>query len=808
MNDLLARFKHMLVSPAILSPAYWRGLFTTREGVVQLFATATLFLSAFLLFAVQPMIGRMTLPLLGGAPAVWITAVLFFQIALAVAYIYVDVLTRYLSFIPQIAVHAILMVLAVFFLPISLSGIDTSDASYAPVWFLASLYVITIGLPFLMNAASAPLLQKWFSTTAHPHAHDPYFLYAASNAGSLLALILYVLLIEPELGLQQQSQWWMNGFIVLTLMVVAFAVLTRQSASVGGASQQAKDTPQKDKSDTPLTWENRLWWCLYAFIPSSLLLGSTLHVTTDITAIPLLWVVPLILYLLTFIICFAKKPILSETVIHHLHAGVITVYALLAFVGQTRANVLFSFLLVMAVLLTSALLCHQKLVAARPHTRHLGQFYVWLAVGGALGGVFNVLIAPLLFDSVVEYPLMIIAACLLRPQRLFIWHNKSAPNQDELLWRAKIFDYIVPTAFLLLAFWLISSETLLKGLVSTFADTVWLSILAVAVFSFVILLSAHRPIRFTLIVATFITSPLIFDAYNRTVLYEERNFFGVYRVIETQRSKTTAVHTLKHGTTVHGSQWRDLIRRTQPTTYYHKNSPVGEVFRSLRFRNKPLNVAAIGLGAGTVACYRQGADTFTFFELDPYVAEIARDLNAFTYLDDCAPNARIVIGDARINISKEKNKQYDFLFVDAFSSDAIPVHLMTTEAIDEYFKKMKDDGIIMFHTSNRFVELALPLATYAWQRRYVYKKKKYSPSIEDRKQYQALGGSYIIIAKTILALDDRLIDAPGWERIQAPPYVRPWTDDYANVLGALLVRYFLQRGMIDETAWVLEQMID
>ena len=499
MNDFLARLKGMLRNPAILSTTYWRELIATPQGVVQLFATATLFLSAFLLFAVQPMMGRMTLPLLGGAPAIWITAVLFFQVALAVAYVYVDVLTRYLSSAQQIGVHGVLMIVALLFLPISLSHIDTTDASYTPVWFLTSLYVVTIGLPFLMNAASAPLLQKWFSTTTHPRAHDPYFLYAASNTGSLLALVFYVLLIEPELGLAQQSQWWTIGFIILTVMIVAFAFIARGSG-FGASSSKA----EVEKEATPLTWQVRLRWCLYAFIPSSLLLGSTLHVTTDITSIPLLWIVPLILYLLTFIICFAKKPILQEVGIHRLHAAVITLYALLAFVGQTRGNVLFSFLLVMAVLFTSALLCHHVLVGSRPHTRHLGQFYVWLAVGGALGGVFNVFIAPLLFESVIEYPLMIIAACLLRPQNLFVWRNKNAnkQQQEESAWRAQIFDYIVPTVFLLLAFWLLGANTMLQDFVRALIDTTWLGVTAIILFALSILLSAHRPIRFTLVVAS------------------------------------------------------------------------------------------------------------------------------------------------------------------------------------------------------------------------------------------------------------------------------------------------------------------
>ena len=427
-----------------------------------------------------------------------------------------------------------------------------------------------------------------------------------------------------------------------------------------------------------------------------------------------------------------------------------------------------------------------------------------------MGGFFNVLLAPMLFNDIFEYPLMIVATCLLRPEKPFFWTVKrSEKEHKDALWRANIYDYLAPTTVLLVTLWLLSDKELIRNSVFFLTENPFLGWLVLAAIVFAIFMTSHRPKRFALTIAVILITPLIGKNISPNILFQERNFFGVYKVEQTFKSEDTSKHTLKHGTTIHGSQWRDLVRRTFPTTYYYKNGPVGEVFRTLHLRNKPLNVAAIGLGAGTIACYNVEGDQFTFFELDPYVEEIARNLNAFTFLDDCAPNARVVIGDARISLAKEKPASFDMIFVDAFSSDAIPVHLMTTEAIDMYFSKLKSDGIIMFHTSNRYAELSLPLATYAWMRNIAYKiKKKHRPSQEDFKTYNALGGTYIMLARDNSAFDDRIINDPDWREKQNPPYVRPWTDDYANVLGSLLVRYFLQRNMIPQAAYVLEKMID
>ena len=387
-----------------------------RHYPLQLTASITSFISAFLLFAIQPMLGRFLLPILGGAPAVWLTVLLLFQITLALAYAYSNLLTKRIHPTTQLYIHFALMSAAFLSLPIALPEMAFEHADTIPIWLLAQIFFLSVGLPFFINASHAPLLQKWFSFTAHPRSHDPYFLYVASNAGSMTALVTYVIFFEPTYRLSEQSQLWSFGFIILATCAGLFGIMAVRQHRLTQPSSFIGERPIEE----PLRWRLRLHWALLTFIPSALLHTTSLHITTDIAAVPFLWVAPLIVYLVTFIICFARKRVLfSHKVIHDLHMLSVALYGffaliLLSYTFDTVMLLANSLLL----LFTSALLCHHRLNACRPKTTHLGAFYVWLAIGGALGGVFAVLIAPLIFSSLIDYPLLIIAACLLRRPQL------------------------------------------------------------------------------------------------------------------------------------------------------------------------------------------------------------------------------------------------------------------------------------------------------------------------------------------------------------------------------------------------------
>jgi spermidine synthase len=713
--------------------------------VLPLFAI-TLFVSATLLFWVQPMFSRMVLPALGGSPAVWNTAMVFFQTALLVGYLYAHLISRWLGLRRQVALHLLLLALAALTLPIGVAAGWTPPTEGTPVIWLIGLLAWCLGLPFVVVSATAPLLQKWFAASGHPAAADPYFLYGASNLGSILALLGYPLLLEPALTLARQNEAWALGYAGLAVLVAGCGLAVWRRPQVCDANDASPEPGART-----VGWGQRLHWLALAFAPSSLLLAVTAHITTDLASVPLLWVVPLTLYLLTFVIVFARRPVLRHGWMVKAQPFIIIPLALMF--DQTAA-----FRLVLplhlAAFFVSAMVCHGELARRRPATSHLTEFYLWMAFGGMLGGVFNALLAPVMFDSVLEYPIALVIACLLRP---------TLDRGRGGLLATLALPFLV---FLLMLLWrhVGPSDLGTAGVLAVLVP------IALLLYSF-----AAQPLRFGLGIAAVLGVALVAGEPNQ-VEARARSFFGVYTI----RHDSTGYRVLVHGTTVHGAEHTDPNNRREPLTYYHRAGPLGQIFAAFA-DHPPHAVAAVGLGVGTVACYRRPGQRWTFFEIDPLVERIARDARHFHYLEDCAPDADVVLGDARRSLQVETGP-YDLMILDAFSSDAIPVHLLTREAFALYLDKLAPGGLIALHISNRNLDLAPVVASLLADAGLVGRLQTQVPSLEAQRAYRN-AATWVAIARDEADLG-ALADDPRWQAVPAGT-APPWTDDFSNLVGAL-----------------------
>jgi len=712
-----------------------------------------LFLGAFLLFAVEPMFTKMILPLLGGTPAVWNTAVMFFQAMLLGGYLYAHLLSRLSKIRWQVAVHASVLVVGLLFLPVHLAWRDASSGSAHPVAWLVALLAVSIGLPFFAVSATAPLLQRWFSRSGHVHASDPYFLYVSSNVGGLLALLAYPVLIEPRFGLTLQSRAWTAGYALLALTIVACAVslhaLRRLSLVPSSQSGEAA------VSD-PISWARRGRWVALSFVPSALLLAVTLHISTDVASVPFLWVAPLSLYMLSFIIVFARRPILKHNWMLFLQ---IPVYALLI-VCFTQKEFLLVLGLHLLTLFVTAMVCHGELVRHRPPAEHLTEFYLWMSAGGLLGGVFCVLIAPVVFNSVLEYPLVLVLACLLRPEsggglRRYLIDVGVVAVLGSAFFIAE--PYVDPWS---------------RG-------TTGSAIFCVAV-ALVLAGFRKRPVGLTLAFGMLLFSAISADKI-KDQLYRQRSFFGVYTV-----AASGSRHDLYHGNITHGDQYMDAESVGTPTSYYNREGPLGQVFAAMRAVQPLKRVACVGLGTGTTACYQEPGQAMTFFEVDPAMARIARNPSLFRYLELYGENVNVVFGDGRQSIGRVADGTFDLIVLDAFSSDAIPVHLLTREALAIYMRKLAPGGIVLFHISNRYVNLEPVLANLAADAGYSALIEDYDPN-QAEKDSGGSSSTWVAVAHNdgdlvLLATDDR------WGPPQGDDRVGLWTDDYSDLFRTLIWR--------------------
>ena len=727
---------------------------TPARSVLLTTYAAALLVSAALLFLVQPMFTKLILPHFGGAPSVWSVAIVFFQASLLAGYAFAHLLTSYVPGPRSVVIHIAVMICVIFFLPLSIApGWDRPPAVGEELW-LIGLYTASIGLPFFALSANAPLLQAWFVRSGHPAAKDPYFLYAASNVGSFLALVSYPIIIEPFVRLHDQLLLWSVGFCVLIVMIAACGVwLWRSPDRV--APRLTENVPKP----AALSWRDAARWTALAAVPSALLVAVTAHISTDVAAVPLLWVLPLALYLLTFVNVFARRPIIP-------HWWVVSVHPLFVVAGIVAIFLLFDIFILIAVHLVvffiCCLMCHGELARTRPASNYLTGFYLWMSVGGMVGGIFAGLIAPYAFNWIAEYPLLLALTLLCRPS--FAWtiaRRARFPFVGALA--AVVFLLIIrthaPIAFDENTFWLIGAM-----LVASF--WFWRGPFAMLI-AFVVMLN-------------------VISTQAGTISL--RSFFGVSKIRE---SADGQMRLLQHGTTFHGAQ---RIRNTDGTPadgrpemllYYWDGSAIAQAFDAVQGRSgRSMRYAVIGLGAGALACRARTKDTVDFYEIDPVVVSIAQNAEFFSFLQKCGADVTITQGDARRTLADAPDGAYDLIVVDAYSSDAIPVHLLTREAMAIYLKKLSSRGIIVMHVTNRHLELASVVAGIATANGLITRVNDEDITIHKTANFKFSG-----TAAALARYDDDfgpLAKSAGWRVLTPDEDQWVWTDDYSNLAGSVL----------------------
>jgi predicted O-methyltransferase YrrM len=720
----------------------------TRRFTPALFA-ATLFVSALLLFAIQPMFTKMVLPRLGGSPSVWSIAMVAFQTFLFIGYVYAHLLTRALSPRRAALVHLAFLALVASSLPLGIAkGFDVPPAD---------------GVPFIMLSATAPLLQNWFIATGHPQASNPYVLYAASNLGSFFALMAYPFVLEPFLSLRMQGVLWSSGYAVLAvgICVTALLVVRPVFASLDLPSTRNVHLALRHRI---LAWFN---WTLLMAVPAGLCIAVTAFITTDLAAAPFFWVLPLALYLLTFVGVFRERPWISHTLVRRLLPYVIAPLA----ISMLGGNKVYWFAIValnLVAFVLIALACHGEAYIRRPEPGRLTEFYLWTSFGGVIGGVFAGLIAPNVFNNIYEYPILIAAALLAMPgmftggPRVFV--REAAPPlivAGGVIALRMLFDVRLP----------VGAELIIEVLLVMIAG--------------LMLIQAQRPRRFFgYVVLAFVITALW--QVGVTPVETARSFFGVNQVVET----ADGTHRLLlHGTTIHGAErvrdaaGRSVTGRPVPLTYYYSGGPISEAVEAARgVRGRLDRVAAVGLGTGSMACHKREGERWTFFEIDPVVVRLASDEKNFRFLSVCGPVEKIVSGDARITLAASSDR-YDLIALDAFSSDAIPVHLLTREAFAGYLSRLAPNGVIVVHVSNRHMELASIVSAVGAAEGLVAYAKQDDQANEFLKDYRA-NAQVVVLANSIADFGD-LPSRHGWMRLAAPT-IDVWTDEYSNVLRAIL----------------------
>jgi len=728
----------------------------------------TVFSSAALVFLVQPMVAKLVLPLLGGSPSVWNTSMAFFQLALLAGYGYAHLLQKIHSVGRQAMVHGAALLVAALALPLRVNELVGPPSSEHPNLWLIGVLAVSIGAPFAVLSATAPLVQAWHArTVGAEEGKEPYVLYAASNLGSLLALLAYPALVEPTMTVLGQRIGWSLGYGVFVLLMAALALV------VARARDQVPHVAEVRRS-APVPWRDRLIWVALAAIPSSLMLGVTTHITTDVASAPFLWVIPLALYLTTFIIAFQEKPAIPPDLTLVLQAAALAGCA--ALLPFKSTNLLIQLAVHLAAFFLTALMCHQRLVARRPDPAHLTEFYLWLSVGGVVGGAFNAFVAPVIFNNVWEYPVVLALAVLARP-----W----GPSKVETWsWAMLILGVVAAAATPVLMTFSPALDT--KSLVGDFSQSDFFelgvrALLCAAVIA-AFLVRKHALFMFAIVVVISFGANATADRVNTTESW--RSFFGVLRLSKTEvPARGGEIRMLAHGTTLHGAQAVHPYWACQPLVYYTVGTPIGQVFlRQQDARPQGTRIGAVGLGTGSVAAYVRPGDHLTFFEIDPLVIRVAHDPENFTYTSRCARGpVDFVVGDARLTVAKQPDQSFDILLIDAFSSDAVPAHLLTVEAVRGYLTKLKPDGVLILHLSNRNLDLLGPaqaVAKAAGGHGFLQKRRV----IGDTAFWEA-DEDAIVIGRSPEAVAAYARD-PRWLPLDATQ-ARPWTDDYTNLPGAL-----------------------
>lgn len=752
-----------------------------------LFGSA-IFLSAWLLFQVQPMFAKMALPLLGGAPAVWNTALVFFQAVLLLGYVYAHFVGTRLALKWQVIVHIGVLAVAFIALPVTIGAGWRSPPETTPTFWLIGLLGVSVGLPFFALSATSPLLQRWFGETSHEAAKDPYFLYGASNLGSLLALVAYPLVIEPALALADQSGVWTFGYAVLAIVIGGAGCFALYRGRQRGGRAAVNTVRRIEQPTHPVLgapdWRTRLHWALLAFVPSGLLVAVTTMITTDLVSLPLFWIIPLTLYLLSFVFVFARKQFIPERWLLLAQPPLLIVAALIATWNATKYHYMVMTLM-LAVLFLTAMICHGRLVQRRPPAKYLTEFYVWMSLGGILGSAFAALLAPVVFERVIELPLLCALAAFLRPRTDFTEEKRGGGL--PIAASAVLREISFPVAGMALVL------TLAPRFETEHGATALLLLALVMLFAVVYtMLSSGRPLRLGLCIAALAIFGMQFGSNGAAanIVHRDRTFFGTHTI---KRDPDIGYLIFVHGTTVHGAQHVTQTRRRERNTYYHHGTGVGRTFAALTAAGKtPKRIAAIGLGAGEIACYAQEGQSWTFFEIDPAVAEIAAGGKWFRFLPECTPMARIVLGDGRLTLAREPSAAFDLLVLDAFASDSIPSHLVTREAMKLYLDKLAPGGVMLVHISNRYLDLEPLIAALAADAKLSarlfdtdHAKLEQDFPLRFKATWIALSRDEGQLRALTEAFDKTSPNAWGQWRALKPATVRVWTDDYSNILSVM-----------------------
>ncbi len=727
-------------------------------SVVLLFV-GTLFISATLMFVLQPLFGKLLLPMLGGSPAVWNTCMVFYQTVLFLGYLYAHFLSSKCNPQRQILIHGVVVAISLVALPVALPESITPPTDSNPTFWLIWVLFQAVGLPFFIVSTTSPLLQKWFAGLGHHSSEDPYYLYAASNAGSMLALLSYPFLIEPNIGLLEQRSVWSFAYGGLALLIVGCAFFLWRHQQV-----ETSDNEVETEEPEELSVLTQLHWLTLAFVPSSLLLGLTNFISTDIASAPLLWIIPLTLYLITFILVFSKWADKIHPAMVSLQPIVLLPFIAYSFVDPAALPFWLNLILHLIAFFLAVMVCHGELAKRRPHTKHLTQFYLIMSFAGMLGGMFNTFVAPFVFNAVYEYPIMIVAALFLRPG----FRSQKIG-----------FQALFPILLLCLGLTVyLMSDNLSQALI--YGATNALILLAGLSYAF-----RSRPVSLALLTGVILFFTLGIQNLISNTLYQERSFFGVLSVRENvlmdENNKPEKYHELFHGTTKHGAQRLATHLETTPLTYYSRPGPMGQFFKIFDSQSEKWEIGTVGLGAGALACYAKQQQHWIQYEIDPLVIDIAKNPKYFTYLKHCSKNSTFKVGDARLSLTKEKDQKFDLLIMDAFSSDSVPTHLLTREAIELYFTKLKPNGILAFHITNRHLDIKKVIADHTNH----FKLSALIQEFKPKKEVPlVIATDWVVMAKQAETLAPlRQSQLGNWKKLPLFFDMKPWTDDFTNIIG-------------------------
>jgi len=739
--------------------------FPSRDSPILLWLfSVTIFLGSGLLFMVQPMTAKILLPYLGGAPAVWNTCMVFFQFVLLAGYAYAHVISTHVRYRNQAFFHLALLVGAWFCLPIHLptNSLAGTHLQTAPISWLLYQLIFMVGLPFFALSAGGTLFQKWFSNIGHKHSADPYFLYLSSNLGSLLALFAYPVLMEPFFPLLTQGHIWKWLFGALIFLVAGCGWVMVRSSKVP-ASSAIPGEPVSGSFPIP-SLKEKTFWVVLSFIPSSLMLGVTTYLANNIAAVPLLWIIPLAIYLLTFILAFAQRQVLAlSTWVRILQ--ITSLGLLMAYLMEATEPAWLIFLFHLLFLFLGGLVCHRRLAISRPSPEFLTEFYIFLSLGGVMGGLFNAIAAPLAFKTVLEYPITMLL--------VLIFGIPIGAIPSEFSKRKDLFypcGLGLLCAVIFFALWALGLQTPEQRIVITFGVPLFISFFLI-----------DYPFRFMVGVSAILITGLFLPHFQDRTIYIERSFFGVSRIAQ---SFDHSFQLLYHGNTLHGKQFTDPQFRRIATAYFSPLGPVGSIFSVFGKTASPAaHVGIVGLGAGTLAAYAGKSQRWSFYEIDPTVIRIAQNPEFFTFLQDSkAASKTFYLGDARLMLGAAASGTFDLLILDAFSSDAPPVHLITKEALKLYLSKLNPKGLLGFNISNRFLdiqpvlaELAVTAGISALAREDLQISPEESLAGKEASQWVILTGNPRIFHE--FQLD------PRWQPLRRSPDHQVWTDDFSNLLS-------------------------